>query len=164
MKKLALVIVALALAVVAVLVNQVEFISANLVEISIANGYSSAYELYRRGDAVYLIAHGGHGKIRDIDGKSHKVSEYAPDFVASKGLPSSDLHVLTCKMSKEAFDYGDVVPVFDRCDISGAIPVPGGFVAFDMGLSRLSAHISYRVQKIARYFGIESKFAVHLRF
>lgn len=147
-----------------VFTDKAEFVPADLVEINIENGYSSAYELYRNGNTVYLVAHGGYGKIRDINGQSHEVSEYAPDFVASKGLPSSDVHVLTCKMSKEAYNYGDVTPIFGRCDISGAIPVPGGFVAFDMGLSRLSAHISYRVQKVAWLFGIESKFAVHLRF
>lgn len=164
MKKLLAIVIAVIAVLGFVFTDKAEFVPADLVEVSAANGYGSAYELYRNDDTVYLVAHGGKGKIRDINGKSHKVSEYAPDFVASKGLPSSDVHVLTCKMSKEAFDYGDVVPIFDKCDISGAIPVPGGFVAFDMGLSRLSAHISYRVQKIARYFGIESKFAVHLRF
>ena len=164
MKKLLAIVIAVIAVLGFVFTDKAEFVPADLVEINMSNGYGAAYQLYRHNDKVYLIAHGSYGKIRGIDGQNHKVSEYAPGFVASKGLPSSDVYVLTCKMSKKAYSYGDVTPVFGRCDISGAIPVPGGFVAFDMGLSRLSAHASYRVQKAAHFFGIESKFAVHLRF
>ena len=101
---------------------------------------------------------------RGVDGTSHKVSEYVPDFAASKGLPTSDLHVLTCKMNSEVFDYSDVKPVYDKCDISWTVPVLGGFIAFNTNLSRISAHISYYTQKAAHAVGMDSRFAVHLRF
>lgn len=46
----------------------------------------------------------------------------------------------------------------------GAIPVPGGFVAFNTNLSRISAQISYYTQRACHAVGMDSRFAVHLRF
>lgn len=171
MKTIAVAILAVLISIssfISALIDHCEFIPCELVEISVANGYKTAYQLYRHDDDVYVIAHGGHGEIRGFDGGSYKVKDYVPDFVGAKGLPTTNLHVLTCKLRSGNPGYGDVKPVFDRCDISAAIPVPNGFIAYDMRLSKLSSSISCRMQKmlLALHPSRETlaRFSVHLSY